>query len=140
MSSLTETEIQSFIAEGFVRIDGAFARDTADAARAILWAQTGCDSHDRATWKRAVIRLGDHGELGTFPIRFPAMEDPGDTGWHIERYPTAFHGPTAALPRGAFLPESCGRCLLSGGTGDTAGVGLSIDVKLVSGAFRGAVR
>lgn len=114
MSSLTETEIQSFIAAGFVRIDGAFARETADAARAILWAQTGCDSHDRATWKRAVIRLGDHGEppfseavntpvlhgafdslvgrgrwfprasLGTFPIRFPAMEDPGDTGWHID--------------------------------------------------------
>lgn len=59
---MTETEIQSFIAQGFVRIDAAFARETADAARAILWAATGCDSNDPATWKKAVIRLGDCGQ------------------------------------------------------------------------------
>ena len=114
MKPLTEVEIQSFITDGFVCIESAFARETADAGRAILWPRTGCDSSDPATWKRAVIRLGDYGEppfseaantpilhdafnslvgkgrwlprtsLGTFPIRFPALEDPGDTGWHID--------------------------------------------------------
>jgi hypothetical protein len=28
--------------------------------------------------------------LGTFPIRFPSPEDPGDTGWHVDAsYPPA---------------------------------------------------
>jgi hypothetical protein len=111
---MTETEIQSFVVEGFVRIEAAFAREAADAGRAILWAETGCDSNDPATWKRAVIRLGDHAQwpfleavntpilhdafndlvgterwlprtsLGTFPIRFPSPEFPVDTGWHVD--------------------------------------------------------
>jgi hypothetical protein len=111
---MTETEIQSFITEGFVRIDAAFARETADAGRAILWAETGCDSNNPATWKKSVVRLGDHGQqpfseaantpilhdafdglvgkhrwlartsLGTFPIRFPSPEIPDDTGWHVD--------------------------------------------------------
>ena len=29
-------------------------------------------------------------DLGTFPVRFPGMEDPGDTGWHID---VSFPGP-----------------------------------------------
>jgi hypothetical protein len=111
---MTETEIKSFIEEGFVRIESAFARETADAARAILWAETGCDSNDSTTWKKAVVRLGDHGQrpfseavnvpilheafnslvgkgrwlprtsLGTFPIRFPSPELPDDMGWHVD--------------------------------------------------------
>ena len=111
---MTETEIQFFIAAGFIRIDAAFARETADAARAILWAQTGCDSNNPSTWKKPVVRLGDHGEqpfleavntpilhdafdslvgrqrwlartsLGTFPIRFPSPDVPDDTGWHVD--------------------------------------------------------
>ena len=111
---MTEAEIQSFIAQGFVRIDAAFARETADAGRAILWAETGCDSNNPATWKKAVIRLGDYGQqpfsdavntpilhdafdslvgkqrwlarksLGTFPVRFPSPDVPDDTGWHID--------------------------------------------------------
>jgi hypothetical protein len=64
---MTETDIQSFVAEGFVRIQAAFSRETADAGRAILWAQTGYDSNDPATWKKAVVRLG-----GTQP-RFMAQ-------------------------------------------------------------------
>jgi hypothetical protein len=111
---LTETEIQSFVADGFVRIDAAFTRETADAGREILWAHTGCDPNDPATWNEAVVRVGDRGErpfseaantpilhaafdslvgkdrwlprtsLGTFPIRFPAASAPGDTGWHVD--------------------------------------------------------
>ena len=111
---LSEAQLRRFIDDGFVRIDRAFARETADAARAILWRETGCDPDDRATWTRPVIRLGMHseppfreaasspalhaafdqlvgagrwlpcGSVGTFPVRFPSSEDPGDAGWHID--------------------------------------------------------
>jgi hypothetical protein len=111
---LTDAEIAQFVEDGFVRIDGAFSRDLADAARAILWRDTGVDPHDRTTWTKPVIRLGGYSDppfvqaantpklhkaydqlvgagrwvapagLGTFPIRFPSRKDPGDAGWHID--------------------------------------------------------
>jgi hypothetical protein len=42
----------------FIRIDRAFPRELADAGRAILWRDTGCDPDDSATWRKPVIRLG----------------------------------------------------------------------------------
>ena len=112
--ALTAAQIEQFIVEGFVRLDQAFPADIADECRAILWADTGCDPADPTTWTRPVIRLGEyyqapfraaantpilhaafdqivgpgrwqprHG-LGTFPVRFPALDDPGDAGWHID--------------------------------------------------------
>lgn len=117
---LSEAQIEQFIAEGFVRIDGAFARALADAGRTILWRDTGCDPDDPATWTRPVVRLGYYGQepfraavntatlhtafdqlvgpgrwrgrvdLGTFPVRFPSPEDPGDAGWHLD---VSFPGP-----------------------------------------------
>jgi Phytanoyl-CoA dioxygenase (PhyH) len=111
---LSTAHVRRFIDDGFVRIDGVFARATADAARRILWRDTGCDPDDPATWTKPVIRLGLYGDepffkaanmpmlhqafdqlvgagrwlprtnLGTFPIRFPSASDPGDTGWHID--------------------------------------------------------
>jgi hypothetical protein len=107
-------DLEAFVSEGFVRVDGAFSRATADACRAILWRATGCDEHDPATWTQPVIRIGEiphplfrdaastpplvaaydalvgsgrwlpRGSLGTFPIRFPSPRDPGDCGWHID--------------------------------------------------------
>ena len=112
--ALSAAQLASFITDGFVRIDDAFSEATAAAARAILWRDTGCDPHDRSTWTRPVIRLGHYaqppfrdaanrpmlhaafdqlvgpgrwlpqGALGTFPVRFPSDEDPGDAGWHID--------------------------------------------------------
>ncbi len=114
MPTLSPAEIATFIEGGFVRIDDAFTRDTADAARLILWRATGCDPDDPATWTRPVVRLGFHAEqpfvdavnterlrsafdqlvgagrwipradLGTFPVRFPSTEEPGDAGWHVD--------------------------------------------------------
>ena len=111
---LSEERIEQFIRDGFVKIDGAFPRAVADAGRAILWADTGLDPDDRRTWTKPVIRLGLYGQqpfaeaasapvlrgafdqlvghgrwlpranLGTFPVRFPSAEDPGDAGWHID--------------------------------------------------------
>ncbi|KQW77296.1 phytanoyl-CoA dioxygenase [Devosia sp. Root413D1] len=112
--ALTAAQIDAFITDGFVRIDHAFSADLAAEGRAILWADTGCDPNDPTTWTKPVIRLGNYsqppfvaaantpllraafdqlvgpgrwlpqGNLGTFPVRFPSPEDPGDAGWHID--------------------------------------------------------
>jgi hypothetical protein len=111
---LSDAQIQQFIRDGFVKIEEAFPRDLADQGRAILWRDTGCAPGDPTTWTKPVIRLGMYGQepfakaantpvlhkafdqlvgrgrwlprmnLGTFPIRFPSPDDPGDAGWHID--------------------------------------------------------
>lgn len=114
VTGLTAEEIASFIRDGFVRINQAFGRQTAEQARAILWKNTGCDPDDRSTWTRPVVRLDHFSQqpfqeaantpelhqafdqlvgpgrwwprdtLGTFPIRFPSQDAPGDDGWHVD--------------------------------------------------------
>ena len=111
---LASAQIEQFITEGFVRIDRAFPREQADAARAILWKATGCCPDDPATWTQPVVRLGMFTQapfieaantprlhaafdqlvgrgrwrrpaaMGTFPVRFPSAVEPGDAGWHID--------------------------------------------------------
>jgi hypothetical protein len=103
--SLSDTQIEQFIRDGFVRIDAAFPRDLADQSRCILWRDTGCDESNPTTWTKPVIRLGMYGhppfaraantpvlhkafdqlagpgrwrprmDLGTFPIRFPSPDE-----------------------------------------------------------------
>ena len=112
--ALSAAQVDLFITQGFVRIDGAFPSHWAEAARALLWRDTGCDPDDPATWTRPVVRLGHYTDdvfvgsantpvlhrafdqlagsggwlacrsMGTFPVRFPSAEDPGDAGWHID--------------------------------------------------------
>lgn len=107
-------DVAAFIRDGFVRIDRAFSKETADQARDILWQATGCDPNDPATWTQPVIRLDQFGQrpfreaanapvllrafdqlvgpgrwcprdtLGTFPVRFPSDDPLGDDGWHID--------------------------------------------------------
>ena len=107
-------QIRQFIEEGYARIDQAFPRALAEEGRGILWRDTGCDPDNPATWTRPVVRLGDYDQcpfreavntpillaaydalvgkgrwlprfsLGTFPVRFPSPENPGDTGWHVD--------------------------------------------------------
>jgi hypothetical protein len=111
---LSDAQIQQFIQDGFVRLDRAFPRKLADDGRARLWRDLPCDPDDPATWTRPVIRLGYYGDepfrlavntpvlhaafdqlvgkgrwrpradLGTFPVRFPSPDDPGDAGWHFD--------------------------------------------------------
>jgi hypothetical protein len=111
---LSDAQIASFIADGFVRIDNAFSPEIAGECRAILWRDTGVDPADSSTWTRPVIRLGMYAQppfraaansellhgaydqlvgkgrwlppqaLGTFPVRFPSPDDPGDAGWHVD--------------------------------------------------------
>lgn len=114
MPALSDAQIAQFIADGFVRIDDAFPEALATEGRKILWADTGVVPDDPATWTKPVIRLGHYGQqpfrdaantprlhaafdqlvgenrwvpqnvLGTFPVRFPSPDDPGDAGWHID--------------------------------------------------------
>jgi hypothetical protein len=113
-SVLSDAQVEHFIRDGFMRIDEAFPRELAEEARNIMWRDLPCDPHDQATWTRPVIRLPGYGEgpfrkaantpvlhaafdqlvgrgrwlprngLGTFPVRFPHPDDPGDTGWHVD--------------------------------------------------------
>jgi hypothetical protein len=107
-------QIQQFIHQGFVKIENAFSSEVAREARNMLWKDTGCDPDDKSTWTKPVIRLGMYSQepfiqaantdilhaafdqlagsgnwlpcqsMGTFPVRFPSTEDPGDTGWHVD--------------------------------------------------------
>lgn len=111
---LSPAQIDSFIADGFVRLDDAFPIAIADECRSILWRLTGCAPDEPATWTKPVIRVGyrddppfrsaantpalhaafnqlvgkgrwaPRGNIGTFPVRFPIPEAPGDDGWHID--------------------------------------------------------
>lgn len=112
--TLDAAQINDFIEAGFVKIEAAFPRELAEQGRAILWRDSGCDPDDPASWTKPVIRLGHYADapfaaaantavlhaaydrlvgpgrwrrpaaLGTFPIRFPSSEDPGDAGWHVD--------------------------------------------------------
>jgi len=106
--------VTGFIERGFVTIEEAFPRELAEEVRTILWRDTGCTPDDPSTWTKPVVRLGFYSQppfvaaantarlrrafdrlvgpdrwvpprgLGTFPIRFPSPDDPGDAGWHVD--------------------------------------------------------
>ena len=112
--ALSDRQREQFVHDGFVRLDHAFASELAAQARSILWRETGCDPEDRSTWTRPVVRVADCSQepfrraantpllhaafdavvgpgrwipresLGGFLIRFPHLDDPGDTGWHVD--------------------------------------------------------
>jgi hypothetical protein len=111
---LSGAQIEQFIQHGFARIDNAFPRELAEQGRAIMWRDLPCSEHDPSTWTRPVVRLPGYGQepfrqaintpvlhaaldqivgrgrwrprrdIGTFPVRFPHSDDPGDAGWHVD--------------------------------------------------------
>jgi Phytanoyl-CoA dioxygenase (PhyH) len=92
----------------------ALADECRELLWAQVTAETGAKPDDPATWTRPVFRIDGRGDapfqaaattprlhaaldqvvgpgnwyprqgLGTFPIRFPHPDDPGDAGWHVE--------------------------------------------------------
>lgn len=114
MEQLSTEHINSFINDGFIKIEDAFPEEVADECRAILWKATQCDPDNPESWTQPVIRIGEMGlepfrkaantpmlhkafdqlagkdnwlpreTLGSFPIRFPAKETAKDTGWHVD--------------------------------------------------------
>ena len=122
--ALSDAQVDRFIEDGFIRIDRAFPREWAEEARAIMWRDLPCDPKVPATWTRPVVRLPGYGGepfrkaantpilhaafdqivgkgrwlprdgLGTFPVRFPCADDPGDAGWHVDvSFPCEHHDP-----------------------------------------------
>ncbi|GHA25033.1 phytanoyl-CoA dioxygenase [Devosia pacifica] len=113
-SDLSEAQISHFIEHGYIKLDGAFDGDLAAKGRDQLWNAVGLSPDAPETWKQPVVRLGFMtdkpfvdaantpllhasydalvGEgrwlrpngLGTFPVRFPSPNDPGDAGWHVD--------------------------------------------------------
>jgi hypothetical protein len=111
---LSDDEIEAFVRDGFVRIEGAFSAETAAACRALVWPYLSADPADPATWKRPVVhvippdapplreaangpkllrafdqlvgpgRWDVRPNAGLFVVRFPTETDPGDAGWHID--------------------------------------------------------
>ncbi len=112
--SLTAEQVERFVVEGFVKVEGAFPVDVGEQCQRELWEATGCDPDDSTTWTQQVIRLDGFATppfrqaantpvlhaafdqlvgagqwrprtgLGTFPVRFPSDEEPNDDGWHVE--------------------------------------------------------
>ena len=121
--ALSGAQIEQFIRDGFVRVEHAFSPEIAENARAILWRDLPCQPDDPTSWTRPVVRLGEYHDepfqqavnsavlsaafdqlvgsgrwrprqgLGTFPVRFPHSDDPGDAGWHVD---VSFPGPTSS--------------------------------------------
>ena len=113
-NTLSPQQIQSFITDGYVRIDNAFSADLAEEARNILWKDIPADPGDSTTWTKSVVWLGMYTQepfveaantsilhsafdqlvgkekwipcmsMGAFPVRFPSETDAGDTGWHVD--------------------------------------------------------
>lgn len=112
--SLSDDDLATFVADGCVRLRAAFPRALAAAGRALLWDALDADADDPTTWTAPVVRLDQftqpvfreaantprlhmafdqlvgpgrwrpQGALGTWPVRFPSDDDPGDAGWHVE--------------------------------------------------------
>ncbi|WP_349958877.1 phytanoyl-CoA dioxygenase [Rhizobium sp. ZPR3] len=113
-ATLSDAQLNDFIEQGFIRINDAFSQEQAAEARAIMWRDIPCSEHDTASWRFPVVRLPGYGGepfrtianmpilhtafdqlvgrgrwtprdgLGTFPVRFPHPDDPGDAGWHVD--------------------------------------------------------
>jgi hypothetical protein len=113
-NGLTASQVSQFVDQGFVRLDDAFPAELAATCRAALWASIGLSPDVPEGWKAPVVRvpfmatapfvaaantprlhraydqLVGAGRwvtprgLGSFPIRFPSPESPGDDGWHVD--------------------------------------------------------
>jgi len=113
-SGLSPDQIDHFIEHGYLKLENAFDADLARAGQEELWRAMGLSPDAPQTWTRPVVRLNFMssqpfvaaantprlhqaydalvGEgrwlrpqgLGTFAVRFPSPEDPGDAGWHVD--------------------------------------------------------
>jgi hypothetical protein len=112
--TLSAEAVAGFVADGFVRVEGAVDQETARACRDQLWDATGFDSADPSTWTDTLVRVDalatppfrdaanapalvaafdqlvgpgrwvPRTALGTFPLRFPGPGAAREAGWHVE--------------------------------------------------------
>ncbi|HEX5006632.1 MAG TPA: hypothetical protein VFV70_05935 [Hyphomonadaceae bacterium] len=111
---LSPDQIERFVADGFVKLEGAFSRQTAAACREILWRDLKLSPERPDGWTEPVLRLGMYADppfreaasspvlkealnqlvggerwvpfqaLGQMVVRFPSDKAPWDDGWHID--------------------------------------------------------
>ncbi|MHB8636932.1 MAG: phytanoyl-CoA dioxygenase family protein [Fimbriimonadaceae bacterium] len=56
--ALTDADVDHFTRKGYVKIEGAFPRDVADAWAAACFERLGYDKNDKATWAETRIHMG----------------------------------------------------------------------------------
>ncbi|MBN1238180.1 MAG: phytanoyl-CoA dioxygenase family protein [Gammaproteobacteria bacterium] len=138
-AGLSAGQIRQFISKGFVKLEEAFSPEIADQCRKELWAEIGLSPDEPDGWARPVIRVGSKSSppfvaaantpklhraydqlvgqgrwkaplgLGTFPIRFPSPDAPGDDGWHVDM---SFGQESADFMQWRVNVKSSGRALL----------------------------
>ncbi|GAA1460971.1 phytanoyl-CoA dioxygenase family protein [Williamsia maris] len=112
--TLTATEIETFVRDGYVAVRGAVDRASIEECRRQLWDLMPEDPSDPSTWTEPVRRIDSpvtapfmraaqssalteaydqlvgpsrwrqRVELGNVAIRFPTGGESNDTGWHID--------------------------------------------------------
>jgi hypothetical protein len=113
-------DVERFMADGFIKLEGAVPLPVIEECRVILWQELGLNPDDPTTWAEPVRwvlgldqpafkwamnvlplleacealagpgRWTPRGSMGAFPLRFPHDEEPEGLGWHVE---------------GSFMPE-----------------------------------
>lgn len=113
-TGLTDRQVETFIRDGYVKIEHAFSAGLAEQCRDELWAEIGLSPDEPRNWTQPVVRVASKSSppfveaanttllheaydqlvgagrwlppkgLGTFPIRFPSPAVPGDDGWHVD--------------------------------------------------------
>src|SRR5215472_16179130 len=79
---LSASEVESFVADGYVAIRGAVPAGTVRACRDVIWselAKQGVAEHDPATWTQPVVRIpcpegGPFADAGTQPVLWEAFD------------------------------------------------------------------
>ena len=79
---LSASEVESFVADGYVAIRGAVPADVVRACRQMIWselAKHGVTAEDPATWTEPVVRIacpegGPFAEAGTRPALWEAFD------------------------------------------------------------------
>ncbi|MFB9965716.1 phytanoyl-CoA dioxygenase family protein [Sinosporangium siamense] len=66
MKVLTEKQVERFVDDGFVKVEGAFSAELAARAREILWRQMGLSPDDPAGWTEPVRWANDFTGQGPF--------------------------------------------------------------------------
>lgn len=113
-NGLSDAQVETFIEDGFVRLDGAVPPDLVRRCQHAIWSAMFLSPDQPNNWSRPVVwipfltdppiveaantpalhgaydRLVGEGRwrapngLGSFPVRFPSAEATGDDGWHVD--------------------------------------------------------
>jgi hypothetical protein len=84
-------DLDTFVADGFVKVEQAAPRHVADAARAVLWKQLGLSPDDPGQWSSPVkwtadmTGQGPFGELARSPVLAAALDRICGTGGWVPR-------------------------------------------------------